>query len=246
MSAARPVALVSGSSRGIGKGIAFELARAGYRVAVTGRGADDVRATAAELDGGAFVFDMTDPVAVAACVDDVLRAYGAINAVVANLGSGRSIPDAVVPLAEMQRVFQLNFFSAVALCNSTLGHLPADGGIVFIGSIAGCEALRAPVAYGAAKAALLSYMKSLSILLAPRGIRVNAVSPGNILFPGGSWDERIKVDEPAVRQYIAGNVPLNRFGAPSDVGQAVVFALAAPFMTGHNLVVDGGQTRRFV
>jgi 3-oxoacyl-[acyl-carrier protein] reductase len=242
----RRVALVSGSSRGIGKGIAAELARIGYRVAVTGRTADQVRATAAELDGEAFIYDLTVETGVAACVDDVLQRCGRLDVVVANLGSGRSVPAPLVPLDEVRRVFDLNFFSTIALCNHTVPRLPPDGAVVIIGSIAGCEALGAPVAYGAAKAAVLSYMKSLALHLAARGIRVNAVSPGNILFDGGSWDEKRKRDEAAVRDYVRANVPLDRFGTPADVGQAVAYVLQAPFMTGHNLIVDGGQTRRFV
>ncbi len=240
------VALVSGSSRGIGKGIATALSGRGYRVAVTGRTAEDVIATASELGGDAFVFDLTDEDAIARCVGEVVRTCGRLDTVVANLGSGRSSLGAAVPLDEVRRVFDLNFFSAVALCNHALPHLQPKSDIVFIGSIAGCEALGAPLAYGAAKAALLSYMKSLSLLLAPQGIRVNAVSPGNILFPGGSWDERLRRDAPAVQNYVATNVPLDRFGEPRDVGEAVAFVLNASFMTGHNLIVDGGQTRGFL
>lgn len=243
---AGPVALISGSSRGIGKGIAVELAGRGYRVAVTGRDADDVRAAAAEIGGHGFPFDLTDEPAIASCVGDVVRTMGGLDALVVNLGSGQSVPDAAVPLAEMQRVFQLNFFSAVALCNQAMAHLQPGSAIVFIGSIAGCEALGAPLAYGAAKAALLHYMKSLSLLLAPRQIRVNAVSPGNIMFEGGTWDAKRRRDPAAVDGYIAANVPLARFGEPSDVGRAVAFVLDERFMTGHNLVLDGGQTRTFV
>jgi 3-oxoacyl-[acyl-carrier protein] reductase len=84
------------------------------------------------------------------------------------------------------------------------------------------------------------------VQLAPRKIRVNAVSPGNVLFEGGTWDDKLKRDEQKIRDYIGKNVPLGTFGEPGDIAQAVAFLLDAPFITGHNLIVDGGQTHKFV
>jgi 3-oxoacyl-[acyl-carrier protein] reductase len=103
------------------------------------------------------------------------------------------------------------------------------------------------VGYSAAKAALLSAMKSLSRLVGPQGIRVNAVAPGNVLFPGGSWERKLLERREFFEQYISTEVPLQRFGQPQEIAEAVLFLTSdrASFITGACLVVDGGQTRSF-
>jgi 3-oxoacyl-[acyl-carrier protein] reductase len=87
-------------------------------------------------------------------------------------------------------------------------------------------------------------MKASSKLLAHKKIRVNAVSPGNIMFEGGTWDVKNQADAEGVNAYIAKEVPLNMFGSPDDIASAVEFIINSPFMTGHNLIIDGGQTRK--
>jgi 3-oxoacyl-[acyl-carrier protein] reductase len=122
----------------------------------------------------------------------------------------------------------------------------AEGGsIVFVSSIAGLESLGAPLPYGAAKAALEHYSKDLARRVGKHGVRVNTVAPGNILFPGGTWQRKLDADSPDVMQMISAEVPLGRFGAPEEIGALVAFVSSpkAAFITGACLVADGGQTR---
>jgi 3-oxoacyl-[acyl-carrier protein] reductase len=119
------------------------------------------------------------------------------------------------------------------------------GSIVFISSIAGLESLGAPLPYGAAKAALEHYSKDLSRRVGMHGVRVNTVAPGNVLFPGGTWQQKLDADSAKVTSMIAAEVPLSRFGTPREIGAAVAFLASdrAAFITGACLVADGGQTR---
>jgi 3-oxoacyl-[acyl-carrier protein] reductase len=114
-----------------------------------------------------------------------------------------------------------------------------------IGSIAGLETHAAPLPYNAAKAALVRYSADMARLLAPRGIRVNLVVPGNVLHPDAVWREMLDADPEGVEAHIAREVPLARFGTPDEIASCVVFLCSEPasFVTGSCLVVDGGQVR---
>jgi 3-oxoacyl-[acyl-carrier protein] reductase len=244
------IALVSGSSRGIGKGIVAELAGNGFLVYVNGRDEKLVSQTVTELKGKGYlakplVADFTQESQIKAAITEVVKSEGKIDLLVANLGSGKSVNSLTISTEEVRRVFDINFFSAVTLCSHALPYLN-NGQIVFISSIAGTESLGAPIAYSAAKAALLSYSKSLSDLAAASGVRVNTVSPGNVMFEGSTWDEKIRTDEAKVRSYIKEKVPMNTFAQPSDIAKAVLFLVNSPFITGQNIIVDGGQTRKFI
>ena len=104
----------------------------------------------------------------------------------------------------------------------------------------------APTDYSVAKSALISFSKNLARKVAPQ-IRVNVVAPGNIYYPGGTWDLKISENESKVKQMIENEVPLKRFGKPEEVADAVAFLSSerASFITGTTLIIDGGQTRSF-
>ncbi|MBM3852001.1 MAG: SDR family oxidoreductase [Verrucomicrobia bacterium] len=247
--------LVTGSSRGIGRGIAAAFLAEGARVAVTGRKRAALSATAnawaAEFGADAVLTcagDLTRPANIAKALCAVRKAWGGLDVLVLNLGSGRGMPGLAADATEWNRVLQLNLVAAMETLrlSADLLALSRDSAVVFVGSIAGLEALGAPLAYGAAKAGLQHAMKGAAQMLAPRGVRVNMVAPGNIHFVGGTWDHRMKEAPEPTTKMLESQVPLRRFGTVEEVAAAVVFlaSFRASFVTGACLPVDGGQTRR--
>jgi 3-oxoacyl-[acyl-carrier protein] reductase len=251
------VVFVSGSSRGLGLAIAERFLAEGALVTLTGRGGEALAAAAEGLSNTygsdrvfAFCGDLTDAAVARDALATSRERWGGLDHLVANVGSGRSIPGFQVGEAEWNRVLDLNFRSAVMLIEAALPLLMERSGatITAIGSIAGLEALGAPLAYSSAKAALAAYCGALAREIGPRGVRANCIAPGNILFPGGTWDAKLKLDRGAVERYIASEVPLNRFGSPEEIADLAVFLSSgrATFVTGACIIVDGGQTRKFM
>ena len=193
--------------------------------------------------------DMTDSTDIRRALDETVATFGGIDAVVANVGSGTARGGWELTLDDWQSVLNINLLGGMVLASAALPHLIARGGgsLTFTSSIAGCEAINAPVTYSAAKAAVQSAMKSLSRLVGPQGVRVNAVAPGNVLFPGGTWERKLAERGEFFQRYIQSEVPLQRFGRPEEIADVVVFLASerASFTTGACLVVDGGQTRSF-
>ena len=239
--------MVTGASHGIGFGIAKGFAGEGARVAITGRNLQRLKKAASELNGDALACpgDLTRPDVIKRILARLEKNWGGLDILVLNLGSGKSVPSA--DAAEWRRVLDLNLVSAMETLRQAAPLLRKGNksAVVFVGSIAGIEALGAPIAYGAAKAALLHAMKSAARLLAPDGIRVNLVAPGNIFFPGGTWDKKLGENKKAVKTMLASQVPMQRFGKIEEVVAPVLFlaSMRALFITGACLVVDGGQTR---
>jgi len=251
------VAFIAGSSRGIGLAIARAFLREGAKVVITGRYIESLEVVTKSLiaeRGGDCVLslsgDMTDPQHIRHAIDRTISVFGCIDAVVANIGSGTARGGWDINLNDWQSIINVNLLGSMALASAALHHMIARGGgsFTFISSIAGCEAINAPVTYSAAKAAVQSAMKSLSRLVGPHGVRVNSVAPGNILFPGGTWERKLVECRESFEQYIKSEVPLQRFGRPEEIADAVIFLASerASFITGACLVVDGGQTRSFI
>ena len=247
------ITVVSGSSRGIGNAIAYRLLEEGAVVYLTARGEeqldiiyDDFRE---KFGDNVYEFngDLRNTKTILRLIRSIITEHKRLDVVVANIGSGKSKVGWDVEDEFWEESIDMNFYSAVKLARESLRVLmkQKSGNIVFISSIAGCEDISAPVPYSAAKAALLSYMKNTAHLVAPHGIRMNAVSPGNIYFKGGTWDMKMKENPDWVANYIDESVPLQSFGKPGDIADIVCFLASdrASFITGANIIVDGGQTR---
>ena len=246
-------AFIAGSSRGIGREIAHRFLREGARVTISGREKEHVERTANELAAEfgrekilQLVGDLTEAGFIRDSIEKVLSAWGKIDALVANIGSGRAMPGWQFEPEEWMRIYETNLFGSMRLTQALLPHLVKNkGSVVLIGSIAGIEATKAPLGYGSAKAALAHYGKNLARQLGAEGVRVNVVAPGNILFPGGTWETHLHERREQVTRYIESEVPLGRFGKPEEIADFVVFLCSprASFATGMTLAIDGGQVR---
>lgn len=236
------VALVTGAAGGIGAGIAGCFAAAGAAVVVHHRDAPD--RAAAVVEGiarlGAPVVaaraDITDPAQCAALVDVALDRFGRLDAVVACAGVQPVAPLAELDLAGWQEVVDTNATGTFATLQAAVPRMPAGGSVTLIASIEGTRPAPGHAHYAASKAAVVVLAKAAALEYGSLGIRVNSVSPGLIDRPGlaDAWPD-------GVRRW-RGSAPLGRLGEPADVGAACVF-LASPmasWITGHDLVVDGG------
>jgi 3-oxoacyl-[acyl-carrier protein] reductase len=250
------IAFVAGSSRGIGLAVAQAFLREGAKVVISGRNSgllDQARALLTAEAGQdrvvAILGDMTQEADLEQALGLVQARLGGLDAVVANVGSGTARSGWDLSPDDWHAVLSANLLGSMTLAGKAMSHLIARGGgsITFVSSIAGVEAINAPIGYSAAKAAVLSAMKNFSRLVGPEGVRVNAVAPGNVLFPGGSWERKLVERRNFFEEYIRTEVPLQRFARPEEIADAVVFLASerASFITGACLVVDGGQTRSF-
>jgi 3-oxoacyl-[acyl-carrier protein] reductase len=245
-------ALVTGGSRGIGRATALALAAEGAHVAVAARGEAELAQVVAAIgaSGGrahAIVGDVSRREGAHEAVARAAEALGGLDVLVNNVGGsvGSGAFDAADDDA-WARVLDLNLMSAVWCSRAALGHLEASGGgcIVFVSSICGLEyCTSAP--YTAAKGALASLAKEMGVDLAPKKIRVVAVAPGSIMFPGGSWDRRRTTHPELIERMLEHELPWKRFGTAEEIANTVAFVASAraSWITGTSIVVDGGQSR---
>jgi len=247
------VVLISGSAKGIGRAIAKAFLEEDAKVVLTDYDEISLKSTLNDFVSKygedhviSFCGDMLNQVVIDKCVEFTRNNWGALNILVPNIGSGKSIPTIEAPRNEWEKMFNINLFSAIDLVRSFLPLLKKnnDSSILFISSITGMEATTAPLTYAAAKSSLISVNKNLSKELAKFNIRVNTIAPGNIYFTGGRWEEIIKEKPHIVKDVIEKEVPLKRFGTPEEIGHAAVFLCSekSSFTTGSCFVIDGGQT----
>lgn len=240
----RRIALVTGSSRGIGRAIALQLAQDGYAVAVNGRSPESVQAVAAEIiarggDAKGYVCDVTDAEAVVRMGDAVERELGTVTALVNNAGIAQQKLLTDVTDAEWHRMMATHVDGAFYTCRRFLPGMirRQTGSIVNISSMWGQVGGSCEVPYSAAKAALIGFTRALAKEVGPSGIRVNCVAPGVI-----QTDMMAGFDEAALQE-LREETPLCRLGTVQDVAQAAAFLLsdAAGFITGQVLAPNGGM-----
>lgn len=244
---------VAGGSRGIGLGIVEACLAEGARVAFTARGAEALEATRARLAdqfGGDRVWTMAGDMRDTAVIDRSLveaeAALGPLWGAVANVGLHPCPPGFEVDDETWDAGLAQNLTSAFRLARGALRSMTKrdEGAIVLITSIAGLTGLGTPLTYGTSKAAMNHMAKELARVSGQ--VRVNALAPGNIIFPGGDWEERSTGPRASSwKRWIDREVPLKRFGTPEEIGAVAAFLLSprASFLHGAVVPVDGGQTR---
>lgn len=241
-------ALVTGSSKGIGRAIAISLHNEGCNVVLNGRTRSILEKTSRELGKG-FSFsvgDVTTPDACTKIINRVISLYGSLDILICNVGSGRSAKPGKETLEDWQNMLNINLFGCTNIVKAAQKELAkTHGSITCISSIAGIEYTGAPIAYAASKAALNAYVIGYSRFLAKSGIRINAVAPGNIFFKGSVWDKKMSKNQRLTKKMLQDNVALGRFGKPEEIADFVTFLSSpkAAFATGQIFVIDGGQIR---
>jgi NAD(P)-dependent dehydrogenase (short-subunit alcohol dehydrogenase family) len=182
--------------------------------------------------------DMADPGDVIGLIEATVETLGGIDIVVSNVSAFGG--------ADFESSFEVDIRAAQALLRGSLDHMADhdEANIVCIGSRAGGIGIPWMPAYAAVKAATVSMVKSLALEVARRGIRANVVSPGDITFPGGTW-ERIETDNPKLHQAVLRDNPMRRFGRQEVVGDVVGFVASplASFINGANIYVDGAASK---
>jgi len=242
-------AIVTGGTRGIGRATVELLAAEGASVAFCARNADAVEAFATELRGnGVTVFakaiDVSKEDELKGFIREAAEAMGGLDIYVSNVTGG-----SIKGPEQWQQSLELDLMPLVHAIDEVTPLMEANGGgsIVALSSTFGFDNVwpSSPNSYGAFKAAIVRHASAAAHALAPKGIRVNTVSPGPVYFEDGDWG-KIKAGRPEVYDKVKGSIPLGRMGNPDEVAAAIV-ALASPalgYCVGTNVVCDGGMTVR--
>ena len=240
------VALVTAATRGIGLGIAQALAAEGARVAVVARTDADVQKTAKSLGGFGVAADLLTAEGCRRAVDATVGALGGIDLLVNNLGTRAGTSWSDTHAEEFESAFAGNVGVSVRMTQLVLPAMLERGWgrVVVVSSVFGRESGGAP-AYNAAKAAEISFVTSLAREVASRGVTVNCVAPGSVLWEGGGWDRRQQQDPAGIADFVRREMPLGRFGTVAEVAAVVAFLCSsqASLVNGACVAVDGGQSR---
>ena len=241
-------AILTGGSRGIGRAVVDLLADEGCDVSFISRNAEQTAETVQALrsrTGRSFdgvPLDMSNATAYRDWLTSAADKMGGCDIFIHNASASGS-----QATMDWQKCFEIDVLGAVSAIEVLGPHLEKSpsGSIILMSSTAAVETFLYPQAFNAMKAAAITYAKQLSQLLAPKGVRVNTVSPGPIAFKGGNW-EHIMANMPDLYQATLAAIPSGRLGSPEEVAKAVVFLAspAANYITGVNLIVDGGFTKR--
>lgn len=248
------VAVVTGSSRGLGLASARALVAEGCRVCICARGEETLAEAAIEVEAVAkrpnMIIAVQADVSTESGVDRVItrtiESFGALDILVNNVGRAGGSDLLGTTDAEWQAAFDETLFPAIRASRLAVPHMRNRGGgsIVMIASVWGRES-GGRMTYNAVKAAEISLAKAMAQQLAPANIRVNSIAPGSILFPGGSWHKRQQTDPEGIAEFIQRELPFGRFGRADEVANVVAFLASsrASWISGASIPVDGVQGR---
>ena len=241
-------ALITGSSKGIGFVIAKKLREEGCDVVLNSRNLESLQKALLEISSSiGFVADVSKSNEANLLVKKCINALNSIDILVCNVGNGKSVSPGNETPDEWERMFSLNLWSTTNMVEASWESLSKNKGvIVCISSICGNEVIPfAPTTYSVAKAALNAYVKSISRPLGKAGVRINAISPGNIFFEGSVWEKKKASNPTEIERILSDEVSLGRFGTEEDIANLVCYLSAeqSSYATGSIWTLDGGQVR---
>src|SRR5215203_3769001 len=251
------VAVITGSSRGLGLASARSLVAEGCRVCLCARGEEQLAEAALEVEAAAkrpnMIATVQADVSTAAGIEMVIaravETFGGLDILVNNVGRAAGSDLLGTTDAEWQAAFDDTLFPAIRASRLAVPHMKQRGGgaIVMIASIYGREA-GGRMTYNAVKAAEISLAKAMAAQLARDNIRVNSVAPGSISFPGGSWWKRQQADPEGIAEFVRRELPFGRCGRADEVGHVVAFLASAraSWISGASVPVDGCQSRSLI
>lgn len=242
------VAIVTGSSQGIGFAIAKMLLDEGCKIVINGRNKSKLDTAKEKLSKSVLAYE-ADVSVFSDCeklVKKTIDTFGRLDILICNAGFSKSVKPGDENTTEWQNMLSANLLTATNMIQCATPYLSKTKGcITCISSICGVQTIQnAPVTYSASKAALNAAVKGLAIPLAQCGVRINAIAPGNILFPGSVWDKKMQISAESVDSMLKKNIPLQRFGTVEDIANMAAYLASnkSAFMTGSIVVIDGGQT----
>ena len=241
--------LITGSSSGLGFEMAKYFGGLGAKVILNGIDRQKLIASSEQVAGSDFFpCDVSSEGAMQELYMRIKERYGSIDFLICNVGSGKSVPPGDETIAEWRRVFDLNFWSSLNTIYGLADLLKPDrnSSVLCISSICGLERIPgAPIAYSVAKSALNAFVQAYAPVLAARGVRINGIIPGNLMFSGSTWEKKILRDPSGVERMLSEEVPLGKFGTSVDIARLAEFLGSdrADFVTGSLWRVDGGQVR---
>jgi 3-oxoacyl-[acyl-carrier protein] reductase len=240
--------LITGGSKGIGKGIAQAFLSEGANVSIAARDIELLKKTQEELGGNVTIFqaDVTNEAAREKLIQTYIQENGRIDVLINNAGGSNGGNAVETEMNLFYEALELNYFSAVHSSKLAVDHMKkaGSGTIINITSVFGRES-GGKVTYNNAKSALISFTKSFADEMIPYGIRVNSVAPGSILHETGNWKRRLEEDPEDIKEFVRNEIPAGRFGTVEEIANVVAFLASdkASWIIGASINVDGGQSR---
>lgn len=240
--------LITGGSKGIGKAIAQVLVAEGANVAIAARDIETLKQAKEELGENTAIFqaDITNAAERQNLIEDFMKEHGRLDVLINNAGGSNGAGAIETEMALFHEAMELNYFSAVHLSKLAVEYMKqsGSGAIINITSVFGRES-GGKITYNNAKAALISFTKSLADEVIPYGIRVNSVAPGSILHETGNWKKRLEANPEEINAFVQNEIPAGRFGTSEEIANVVAFLASekASWIVGASINVDGGQSR---